>query len=529
MKHFFLALLILLLMPSSVVLAQVVRQPGYVRTVGRPNNPKGSPLGGVLLRVRGQHNEVRSKADGNFSLSFTGKRQGVDAFVFTSVRLDGYELQEKEMLGRQHPLSSTIPVELVMVPQALKREIEGKVRRTIEAQYQKKLRRIQALREKDAARFQQEMQQLEAEYEKRDQLINDMVERYASTDYAHLDSLSSHINQYIEAGELERADSLINAQDLARLESEHASLVARTNQLRSDLSHSEKATVSATDQLMSLYKGKVEIHSAKFENDSAAMYWEKIVALDTTNVDNALLAGKFISEYKADYDNALNLYQMALRNAVEQYGEQHPKVATCYNNIGLLYKDKGLPSYSLGFYQKALDIQLRTLGDNHVDVAITYNNMGLSYDSQDNIHEALICFQKALDIELHILGSKHHFVAITYGNIGHVYFRNGNSSKALEYFKKALDIQLLAFGEKHPDVALSYSRIGMAYAYDGNNSKALDYSQKALDIRLQVFGYIHPKVAMSYNNIGGIYSYMGDSSKALNYYHKALDILIHFL
>lgn len=38
----------------------IVRQQGYVRTVGRPGNKAGQRLSGVVLKVSGQHNMVKS-------------------------------------------------------------------------------------------------------------------------------------------------------------------------------------------------------------------------------------------------------------------------------------------------------------------------------------------------------------------------------------------------------------------------------------------------------------------------------------
>ena len=544
----------------------VVRQQGYVRSVGRPDNKAGKRLPGAVIKVSGQHNTVRSGQNGKFTLEFNGLREGKDSYSFSSVRLAGYDLPENGMLGRRYPLSSTVPVEVVLVPQALKMEIEEKVRHTVETQYRKKLQRIEALRAKDVERYRTELQRLEAEYEKRDQLITDMVERYASTDYAHLDSLSARINQYIEAGELERADSLINAQDISRLESEHAALQSRTNQLRTDLAQSESATAASLRQLMSLYEGKRDIHIARFENDSAALYWEKIVQLDTTNVGNALGAGKFIGIFIADYDKALSLYHMALRNALKLYGENHEYVGICYNNIGEVYADKGDYFMAMANLSKSLLLLQKVYGENHPSVAICYGNIGSIYYYQGEDSKALECYEKGLSIFLKIFGENNPFVATAYSSIGSVYDYQGKYSKALEYhgkslsiflkisdennrniatiynkigsvydhqgkysealdnYAKALSIRLLIYGKNHPEVSITYGDIGVTYNHQGNNAKAFEYLKKSLSINLKVYGENHPEVATSYNNIASVYANKGDYSKAIESYVKSLSI-----
>jgi tetratricopeptide (TPR) repeat protein len=50
-------------------------------------------------------------------------------------------------------------------------------------------------------------------------------------------------------------------------------------------------------------------------------------------------------------------------------------VATSYNNIGVVCKNKGDYDKALEWYQKCLDIELKTLGAEHPDVATSYHNI----------------------------------------------------------------------------------------------------------------------------------------------------------
>ena len=220
MRHVFSFLLLLGFLTAG---AQTIHQKGFVRSVGRPENKQGVRLPGALLRVMGSHNAVQSGKQGTFELLFNGKREGKDAFSFSSISLNGYDLLDKKIKG-PYAISTTVPVELVLVPRLLKQEIEAKVRRQIEANYQKKLSRIQAEKNKLGKMYAQKISQLEQEYEKRDMLIGDMVERYSSLDYAHLDAFKEQLSIFIENGELERADSLIQTEDIRKLEAEHTVL-----------------------------------------------------------------------------------------------------------------------------------------------------------------------------------------------------------------------------------------------------------------------------------------------------------------
>ncbi len=49
-----------------------------------------------------------------------------------------------------------------------------------------------------------------------------------------------------------------------------------------------------------------------------------------------------------------------------------------YNNLGILYKNKGDLNKAEEHYQKSLKIRLNLFGENHSDTAMSYNNLGSS-------------------------------------------------------------------------------------------------------------------------------------------------------
>ena len=48
-----------------------------------------------------------------------------------------------------------------------------------------------------------------------------------------------------------------------------------------------------------------------------------------------------------------------------------------YNNIAIVYKKQGKYEEALDYYNKALTIKLNKLGEDHPDVASTYNNIAV--------------------------------------------------------------------------------------------------------------------------------------------------------
>ena len=225
-----------------------------------------------------------------------------------------------------------------------------------------------------------------------------------------------------------------------------------------------------------------------------------------------------------EYAKALEYHEKSLDISLELYGESHPAVATSYNNIGSVYYSLGEYAKALEYHEKSLSILLDVYGESHPDVATSYNVIGLVYDSLGEYAKALEYYEKSLDIRLEIYGESHPAVATSYNNIGSVYYSLGEYAKALEYHEKSLDISLELYGESHPAVATSYNNIGLVYKGLGEYAKALEYHEKSLSIKLDVYGESHPDVATSYNNISFVYYVLGEYVKALEYLEKSLSI-----
>ena len=206
----------LLLITVSLPLLLIAQtQQGIVKTQGLANKP-GQPLSGVTIRWRGAMNAVLSGKDGKFSAAFPGKKNG-DAISLLSVSKTGYELLNPDMLRQQLVFSTSVPVEIVMadskVLEANKRRISENAYRKAEETFQAKVKVLKKQLEESKiteAECSRQLQTLQDNYEKYVDMIEGMAERYARTDYDHLDSLDREINICIENGEFDKADSLIH-------------------------------------------------------------------------------------------------------------------------------------------------------------------------------------------------------------------------------------------------------------------------------------------------------------------------------
>lgn len=568
MKRILYLLCLLLFCPSVAVFAGNVEQRGYVRTIGRPNNKSGTRLPNAIIRVQGMHNAVKSNQNGDFSILFNNAKVGVDGYYLSNVRLVGYEVNEKEVLGRKFAVSATVPHEIVMISVKEKYEIEDRVRRQVEKRYVEKIRQLEAEKDKLGEKYGEELQKLEALYEKREAMIKDMSERYAYKDYSMLDPTSAKINAFIEYGELERADSIIQLMNIAELEKEQKVLDEIIKDEAKRLQAKEETKKKLTGLLTTAYNGKFEIHSAKFNNDSAAYYLEKIVQLDTTNVDNYLRLIEFIGNYMSDYDKMDYYSNKALSVCLQQYGEKHQQTIRCYLSLGaaiylkgdykeavrLLFRTlemskaltedddllRGEIYYALGqmnlrlqffdqaevYYQKALSIFLNLKGEKSLEVVYVYGDLGVMYGDMENNQKAALMTNKALDISVELLGEEHYFTSTCYHNLGFSLWKLEELEEAKACFDKGLEICLKVLGENHPSVAISYNILGYYYFRMGDLDKAEAYCRKSFDINSRVYCIGNNALINNYNNLGTVYGSRGDYAKAMEFLQKSLDMAL---
>ena len=90
------------------------------------------------------------------------------------------------------------------------------------------------------------------------------------------------------------------------------------------------------------------------------------------------------------------------------------------------------------------------MGEGHLDTANPYNNIGLIFHNRGEYDNALEYYFKAFDIRKNILGEGHSNTADSYHNIGVVFYNKGEYNKALEYIFHAFEIYEKLLGKEHP-------------------------------------------------------------------------------
>ena len=205
-------------------------------------------------------------------------------------------------------------------------------------------------------------------------------------------------------------------------------------------------------------------------------------------------------------------------------GEDHPSVATSYNNLANLYRSQGRYGEAETLYQQALDMTKRLLGEEHPSVASSLNNLALLYDSEGRYGEAEPLYQQALELYKRLLGEEHPYVATSLNNLALLYDSQGQYSKAEPLYQQALDMIKRLLGDDHPDVASSLNNLANLYYSQGQYSKAEPLYQQALEMRKRLLGDEHPLVASSLSYLANLYYSQGRYTEAEPLYQQALEI-----
>lgn len=510
--------------------AQVLN--GYVKTKGRKGENgvviPGKRLAGVVIRIVGSINPVISKEDGSFSLNMPTFREG-DSFRILSIRKNGYELSDKDLIGRKMVFSSRVPIYITMVDSQQfnedKKRIKENVYKNAEKNYKQKLSSLEEqLRDGiiTSLEYKKELEITQEQFEKSLMMIEDMADRYARTDFDYLNEAEQELYSCIENGDFERADSLSKIlfdpiEALARNRANKDDFITKLNKTKTEL---EKQQDKDAEILYQLYTYSL----AKLDYDKARYYIELRAELDSAKIDWQIDAGNYIVNYiqsQNNEDKAMAYFKRAFNCSKEKTNDR----AYVYLSIGNLYYEQGNYRQAQDNYNLALD----NFSKDDEGYAQCIERLAVVYNSMKRYSEAEHFHKLAIELYSKLFGENNNTVAYCYNNIGVVYENLKDYQNSEECYSKAINIWKQIYGENYSStsVAVCYNNLGGIYDKMKDYNKAIDYYQKSLDT-YKASG-INPErninIACVYNNLGSTYYNMSDYVNALNYYGKAIKIM----
>ena len=518
MKNYYLTILFLF----CTLVSNAQEQPGFVKTIGRPGQP-GEPLENVMIRAQGGVNATLSDSTGNFHLTLANHKIG-QAYSLSRVFRMGYQLVDDGVVGRKYPFSDDIPLEIAMVSNEVynrtKSQIENEVRTSIEEEYQSQVDILKKQLEDKAISEEMHIRKLcdlNDYYDKTENLINKLADKYAKMDYDYLDSLDVQICSYIEQGKLEEADALIQSkgtrQALEQLKKDNLLLEI-------SLEEGRKAEARMVEDYAADLMVRHEIASLRFDNEAAAAFLKERMELDTNRVVWGVDYALFVQEYLGCYDEAMAIYQKALLVL-----DNPAEIDDIYGCIGNLHHRLGQYDDALEAYNASAQVRI----DNDLPVkelAKSYFNIASVLIDKDEYDLAMKYLEKARVGYDEVADSL--ALSSLYNLIADYALNQGKHNDALQFLEQALRIRINEYGETHQTVASIYKGLAEVSRKLVRFDDAAEYAAKAYDVFVKIYGDRHPNVASARMSMGALAMETEDFDKALEYYLNATDIFEEF-
>lgn len=462
--------------------AWAITQPGYVRTIARPNY-NSERLDGVLIRVRGNHNPIVSTETGDFSILMQDLRVG-DPYALSAVMKSGYQLVEQDFIGRNQVGSDKVPLVVSMVSttqlQAEKTAIANKARAEVEKRYMEQMALLtQQLDAKKlvADEYERRMSELDDQYMRLQTQVDDMAEKYARTDYDALDSVSAQINMAIEQGDLDLAERLIKEKGSLSQREERAHNLQR----------------AAAAELADIQRDCYHMYSislSRFQPDSADYYLRRRADVDTTNAAAQLDYAKFLNEYLRDLDEAYRYVQRAERWVRRNDGDRSMLMLRVFNEQGQYFNRKADFQQAIYYFTEAVGLSKELFGADHHYTATRLVSLGGCYYNSGKIKDAKKQLTEAIRI-YHLPGQSDSISESNALNaLGGVAFAEKKYPEARTYFEQSVRL-LTAASPNDSSLPDTLYNLGAICSYLGDRAALEQYMMQAYEAARRIFGESH--------------------------------------
>lgn len=545
MKRILLTLFLIFI--SLTIFAQT--QQGIVKTRGRMVNGQlvaGQRLTGATITLS-IGNPLVSGNNGAFSFNVpTGKN-----YSLVAAKKQGYTLADPEYTRRSFKYSAGNPFYVVLENenqrQADIREATDKVRRTLKREIRKREDELDELRETNAI-TQERYDFLRAEFytyrQKSENLVKEMAERYASTDYDQLDEFNRQVQMLIEEGELQKADSMIRSKgDMEQRVADYHNVVAANQKERENLTQRQQALTQSESGAAKTYEDlsqdllrRSEIFLQAYQQDSA-LYCLKLRAdLDTTNVEA-------VNDY-AELCYGQNLFLECEKYYKINYHafiteNNLLKTAEMLHNLGSLYTNMRNYSLSHEYLSQALSMKESLYEQNpelyRETLSITQNGLGILYFYLHDYSMSEHYFKLSLNNSEYLFSKNPNkykeSIARKQNNLGNLYIYLHDYINSEQLLKQALKNNEELFEINNENYRLNLSttqkHLGDLYKALKNYQLSEVYYQLSLENREKLF-YLNPDafrddLIKTQNSLGIIYAIKQDYENAAKYYMAALN------
>lgn len=548
-----LSVLFALLMSCITASAQI--QNGYVRSQGTSYNRTGSPLKGARVFVKGLNGAKVTAPNGTFYFNLGG---GKTQFSISSVTLKGYTLLSP--LAPAYNVGK-IAVEIVMQSREERIQNETRISKVIEERitksYNAKTRELQkkitslekALSDKkknsdeletQIRSLKEQLGNLDNQYLKRNELIDKMVEEYVNLDYATMNNRKAELCSYIETGELEKADSLLNTIDINKEMNDIKTINRDIEEKESMLAKEKEIRKNKIETACMYWRGKYDIAIQNMQYDSAAVYVKNLADVDTCNFYNVYECAKFFQKQNC-FKEAEEYYIKILKKMEQESNStKNIRIDNLYNNLAVLYSGTQRFKECEDMHKAVITIRERLAKENPAtyepDLASSYNNLATLYDDIQRLEESEKMHKAAIEIRERLVKENpkayEPYLAMSYNNLAALYNKIQRFDESEKMNKAAIEMQERLAKENpkayEPELAMSYNNLAILY----NEIQRHDESEKMYKAAIEIQERLvkenptvyEPDLVSLYDDLAFVYYETEQFKESEKTYKKAISI-----
>ena len=198
---------------------------------------------------------------------------------------------------------------------------------------------------------------------------------------------------------------------------------------------------------------------------------------------------------QGDLDKSLRLTEAAMDLRIAELGEDHPEVATSYNNLGVLARSKGDYAAARQYHEKALDIRSRVLPEIHPQIGLSLNNLGALEYAEGNFSRAAEFFERSLALNTQVNGAAHHDTIASLNNYGFMKLRLGKLEEAQVALSAVYQYWVDQGKAEHPNALVTRINLATVQRATGDVQGALTEYRELEQLLTAALGEEHPFIA----------------------------------
>lgn len=536
----------MVLLSSCNVLAQSVLVQRGITYRYNGKNPR-IPIGGVYVKTATSPNGVVSdEGNGTFALKLQNIKMG-DRLGRATVSKAGLMIFNQQAVDEWSARKE--PLKLILCDanqfQKQKNNLIAIGRNQAEKKYKKRLAELEKRNKAQQLTLDEYYAKLDSINRERDNAekhMDEYADMFARIDESEVDTLAQRAIELFNQGQLEEAIRLFEQGNYLEKIDEALKVKAQSKELRQKADSAE----FLADKDIEEYKKSIlaQVSAYKMSND-----WDKAGELlkglaDKLQTLDAIWEYAIFSQNQNQFVETEKYYKLYI-NKLSSFSdtkseENVQKLASTYNNLGLLYSKTQRFTESEQMYKAALELKKSLAESNpqayESDIASSYYNLGLLYsETQDFIKSEQMC-KSALEIYKRLAKYKPQVyesdLAMTCNVLAILYHNTQRFIESEQMFKSALGIyKCLADSNPQiyePDLARSYNNLGFLYRTTLRFTESEQMSKSALGIYKRLAKYnpqvYEPDLASSYNNFAILYSDIQHFAESEQMYKSSLEI-----